>query len=133
MTVLFPDVEAEAIAYLQDALDNRGEAYAEDVTVSNAYQGADLVRQVVIRRDGGPQTDVTLEQPRLGVRVWAADDADATDLALLVAALFRAWPDGDPVTRARQLSGPSSIPEPNGRSLRYLVVELTVRGAQFVA
>lgn len=125
--VLFGDVEAQAIAYLQAALDARDEAYTTGVNVTNLRSTG---REVVIRRDGGPRLHL-FEQPRLGINVWAESDEVVTDLALMVAALFMAWPDGQPVTSARQLSGPSAVPE-EGVSRRFLSIEVVVRGVQLV-
>lgn len=129
--VIFPDVVAEAITYLDTALTARAEAYTDDVTVSNLYLGETPARQVIVARDGGPRLGL-LEQPRLRVNVWAATDADSFDLAAMVLALLMAWPDGAPVTFCRQLSGPSEVEEPNGRSRRVVLVELLVRGTQLV-
>lgn len=128
--VLFGDVVASAASYLQASLDARTEPYTDAVTVSTNYTGATAVRQVVLDRDGGPRINQVLERPRLRVRCWAATDSDATDLASMVMALLQAWPNGDPVVASRQLSGPSAVEEPNGRKLRYSLVELTVRGTQ---
>jgi len=58
------------------------------------------------------------------------DDATVTDLANLVGALIVACPDGQPVVRADQLSGPAALPEDNGKALRVLTHQLTVRGVQ---
>lgn len=129
--VIFPDIVAETVTYLQAALDARPEAYADSVTVTNRYQGETPARQVVVSRDGGARNWL-LEQPRIRLNVWAADDADATDLASMCLALLMAWPDGQPVVAARQLSGPSEVEEANGRSRRLVLAELTVRGTQLV-
>lgn len=124
--VIFADIEA----YLTDYLTGMFPDYLEDpVTVRNTVPDADPfpARLVVVRRDGG-RREQHLEFPRLGVRVWAADDGTATDLALLTASLIVACPDGLPVVRAVQLSGPSALPEENGKSYRYMTFELTARG-----
>lgn len=129
--VIFPDIVAETITYLSSALAARDEAYTASVTVTNVYQGENPARQVIVARDGGPQLGL-LDHPRMRFNVWAANDADATDLASMVRALLMAWPDGDPVTHVRNLSGPSEVNEPNGRSRYVFGGDLTVRGTQLV-
>lgn len=130
--VVFADIEAYVIGYLNDSLPD---FLASPVLVTNeapdSDEGAWPARLVVVRRDGG-RRDGLLEFPRLGVRTWALTDADATDLALLVSALIVACPDGQPVTRSQQLSGPSSLPEENDHKLRYCTFELTARGSALV-
>jgi hypothetical protein len=127
--VLFTDIEATAITYLDAALEARGEAYTDNVTVSNEYQGETPTRQVVVTRDGGPRAHL-FDQPRLRINVWAEDDPTVTDLALMCDALLMAWPNGAPVTYVRRLSGPSPINEPNERSRRFLLIEARARGSQ---
>lgn len=124
--VLFPDVELWATGWLRDALAGRTEPYAQDVYVGNSVPSPRRDRMVTFRRDGGPRLDQVRELARVGVNVWATSERDATDLARLVAALLWAAPDGAPVLRAQQVSGPSPIPDEQPR--RFMSFELTVRG-----
>lgn len=126
--VIFPDIEAETIAYLSAALSARSESYTDDVRVGKEYKGATPARQLIVTRDGGPRVGV-LEQPRIRINAWAEDDATVSDLSRMVLALVMAWPDGEPVVRATQFTGPSEIDEPNGRSRRFMLVELLIRGS----
>ena len=128
--VIFPDVDLWATGYLRSALAARAEPYAAGVKVAVTVPATRPARLVVVRRDGGPRLDVARETARLGVRVWAGTEQDATDLARLVAALLWAAPDGNPVLKVTQTSGPSPVPDSSGQPLRYLTFEVTTRGAQ---
>lgn len=129
-TVIFPDVELWATDWLRTALADRTETYATGVHVGNAVPADRRDRMVIFRRDGGPRIDATREAARLAVRVWAATEQDATDLARLVAALLWAAPNGDPVLRVAQQMGPSPIADQSGQPLRYMTFEVVVRGEQ---
>lgn len=120
--VVFPDVELWACAYLRTALAAHG---YPGTYVSNTYDGRPTA--VWVRRDGGGALDQVREEPRLGVNVFHTTDQKATDLARTVAALLVAAPNGAPVVRARETSGPSPVPDTYPR--RYMTFELTVRGA----
>jgi hypothetical protein len=82
---------------------------------------------VILRRDGGPRLDVVREVARLGIRVWASSDAEAADLTGLVRGLLAASVGEGPVRGFSEVSGPVSVPEPSGQSLRYFTVEVIVR------
>lgn len=129
IAVIFPDAELWATGTIRDALAGRTETYAQNVYVSNAVPTTRRDRMVICRRDGGPRLDVAREAARLGVRVWAMTEQDATDLARLVSALFGAAADGNPVLKVTQPSGPTPVADSSGQPLRYLTFELTVRGA----
>lgn len=124
--VLFPDVELWCAGWLRSALAGRTEPYAQNVYVGNTVPSPRRDRMVTFRRDGGPRLDQVRELARVGVNVWATSERDATDLARLVAALLWAAPDGAPVLRAQQVSGPSPVPDEQPR--RFMSFELTVRG-----
>ena len=126
--VVFPDIEAWLIDYLQAALDGFDAEYTRGVVVDIDTRKPRPARSVVIRRDGGPQLDRVRELARVAINVWADTDANATDLAQLVRALIVASPNGRPVLRATA-PGPVAVPDESGQPLRYFVAELTVRGA----
>ena len=85
---IFDDVELWATAYLRSKLTARPEAYTTGVVVSNAVPTTRPTRLVTVRRDGGPKVNPLTEAARLGVNVWAATEADATNLARLVRAIL---------------------------------------------
>jgi hypothetical protein len=120
--IIFPDVELWATGYLRTALANYG---YPGMFVSNKREKQTTA--VWVRRDGGPAGQV-LETPRLGVNVFAPSEQAVTNLARTVSALLCAAPDGSPVTRVVQMSGPSPIPDESGPR-RYMTFELTVRGS----
>lgn len=127
--VLFPDLEAWLVQYLDAALKARGEAYCAGVVVDHVEPNPRPPRSVVFRDDGGPQVDAVRRMSLVGVNVWAETEADAADLANMVAALLRACPDGRPVTRVRVQTGPLRVADEAGQPRRYLVAEFTVRGS----
>jgi hypothetical protein len=124
--VTFPDVELVVTSYLRAALAD----YGSPVRVSTSYKGEPL--EVVVRRDGGPALDELREAARLGINVYATspNDKAVSDLSRAVSAHLRAMPDGSPVLRAIQTSGPSPVAEGSGVQRRYLTFELYVRGSQ---
>lgn len=120
--VLFPDVEAWAIAYLKAAL--------TEVTVSNKVPGTMPARLVTVRDDGGPRQEVT-KTVNLGVNVWATSDADCSDLARLVVAHLEASAGNGPVVAHDGTSGPYAVVEASTKPHRYASVDLRVRGGSF--
>lgn len=131
--VLFDDVELVVTTALRSALAARSEPYTDGVYVSissptdpTTGEPETPARMVTIRRDGGPRLDVARDQARVAVNVWADTEQDCNDLARMVAALVWAMPDGDPVVRVDQTSGPTTIPD--DRPHKYLTFELILRG-----
>lgn len=132
--VIQPDVEAFLIGHLSTALSSRAEPYAASVRVSNrvpSEQPGDLwptsKRLVVIRDDGGQALGDVRAIARLGVRVWAATDAETSDLANLVSALIGACEGNGPVRRS-SAARPFDVTEASGRPCQYFTAELVVRG-----
>ena len=125
--ILFPDVELVITTYLRQALNARWEPYIFGVKVGTTVPKHRPVRLVTVRRDGGPRLDHVREAARVGVNVWAGTEQDASDLAALIRALMWAAPDGAPICRVVELSGPSPVADVVPR--RYLTFELIVRGA----
>lgn len=121
--VIFPDVELVLTGYLRTALASYG---YPGMFVSNKRETQ--ATAVWVRRDGGPALDVVRETARVGVNVYAPTEAKVDALARTVAALLVAAPNGAPVVRVTQSSGPSGVPEANG-SRRFMSFEVTVRGA----
>lgn len=123
--VLHVDAELWATGFLRTALAARTEPYAASVRVSNA-KGGTAGRQVVVRRDGGPQ-DGLFDVPRLTVRVWAPTEQEAGDLARLCRALLVGSPGSGPVVAAVSFTGPQGVPD-NAGPQKFFTVDLTMRG-----
>lgn len=122
--IIFPDVELEVTGRLRALLPSYGYA---GLRVGHDYIGGD---GVWVRRDGGPTLDPIRESARLGVNVFKAGSTGqaVSDLARTVAALIRSLPDGDPIIRVEQTSGPSPIPDTVPRM--YLTFDVWVRGTE---
>lgn len=130
--VVFPDVELEVVDYLRAALAARPEAFAA-ATVDIRVPSPIPARLVQVRRDGGTRLDQTREAARMTINVFAANEADVTDLARLCRALLWAAPDGDPIVRVDDISGPVAIPDESQRKRRFFTVEVIVRGENLPA
>lgn len=128
--LVFPDVEMWACTYLRQALAARAEPYAANVYVGNVVPDKRAQRMAVVRRDGGARQDRTpWDHARLTVRVWAGSEQEVNDLSRLVAALLWAAPDGDPVIRVQQETGPTPVADDSRQPLRLQTFDLTVRGS----
>ena len=127
--VLFPDTAAWAVDYLGDAIDARGESYCTGVTVATKVPAQMPARLVTVRDDGGPDGSTVTKTCSLGLNVYAATDADCSDLARMVAALMRAAPDDGPITAHLNASGPYPVPEQSGKPHLYLSADLLVSGS----
>lgn len=133
--ILFGDAAAWGTGYLRAALAARGEAYTDDVTVRSQKPTAvdtDLPpasgRVVTVRDDGGPRDAELTKVVTLGVNVWADDEADCVDLALMCAALLESAPGFGPVVAHVATSGPFPLADQSNKPHRYLSVDLRVTG-----
>ena len=124
---IFDDVELWLCTFLRSKLTARPEAYTTGVVVSNAVPKTRPARFVTVRRDGGPKVNPLQEVARVGVNVWAATEADATNLARLTRAILSGATSQGPVRRVTETSGPSPIPDVVPR--RYFVAELLIHGS----
>jgi hypothetical protein len=131
--LVYPDIEMVLAGRYRAALAARAETYAQDVFVSNAIPGdaagGRRPRMVIVRRDGGAEGEAR-DQARVSVQVWATTEREATDLARLVAAVTRTFADGSPILRIVPQSGPTSVTDPSGQPLRYIVAEFHTRGVR---
>lgn len=132
--VLFDDIELVTTTALRAALTARAEPYTDDVYVSISSPADPATgepetpaRMVTIRRDGGPRVSQVRDQARIAVNVWADTEQECNDLARMTAALLWAMPDGDPIVRVEQTSGPSTIPDDRPR--KYMTFDVDHRGA----
>lgn len=140
--ILFPDVEltlvgdgqsGRPLGLLRDALDGRGESYAQNVYLGNTVPSKRKSRMVIVRRDGGRAQGV-LDDARVSLRVWGpeGDEQGATDLARLVLGLCWALPTAagtHPLVRFTHDSGPTPIADESKQPLRYIVGTFRTRGA----
>ena len=124
---IFDDIELWACTFLRAKLAARAEAYTSGVVVSNAVPTTRPARLVTVRRDGGPKINPLTEAARIGVNVWAATEADVTDLARLTRAILSGATGQGPVKKVTETSGPSPIPDVVPR--RYFIAELLVHGS----
>jgi hypothetical protein len=128
---IFPDVAALIGDYLRTAIAARPEAYASGVTVAGYWPEGKAIpaRLVTVRDDGGPRLGPVTKLVTIAVNVWAATEADCSDLALLTAALLESAPgDGPPILAHDGATGPVRVPELSGKPHRYLTADLVVRG-----
>ena len=130
MTAIFPDVELWATTYLRAALAARPEPYAV-ARVGNSKASEKVkpypARQVVVRRDGGPQ-DGLFDDARVTVRVWGDDEQDAADLSRLVRALLMVAPGDGPVVRVESSTGPQGVPG-DTQPQKFFTVDIRTRGS----
>jgi hypothetical protein len=133
--VIHADVEAVVVGHLRTALAARSEPFAANVTVRNRVPDETASqpwptskRLVVVRDDGGPSLGDVRAVARLGVRVWGADEAEASDLANLVSALVASMENVGPVRRSDS-ARPYEVTEQSGRPCFYFTSELVVRGS----
>lgn len=126
--LIFPDMALWAVTYLRAALTARAEPYASGVSVLTKVPNTVPARLVTVRDNSGARRADVTKVASLGVNVWAANDADCTDLANLIAGLFEASVGNGPVVGHLGSFGPYPVPDESARPLRYLTVDLVVRG-----
>lgn len=126
---IFPDLSAWAGDYLRTAIAARPEPYASGVTVTGYWPEGRAMppRLVTVRDDGGPRTGPVTKTVSVAVNVWAVNEHDCSDLALLVAALLEAAPGSGPVVAHEGATGPARVPDTTPH--RFLTADLVVRGA----
>lgn len=138
VAILWSDIEAEFIGYMGPALSSRPEAYADGVAVRNRVPNESATqpwptsgRLIVVRDDGGPTKWWGQAVARLGVRVWAADEGETSDLANLMVALIGGW--RDEVVRWSSTTRPYDVTEQSGRPCMYFTSDLLIRGQKLPA
>lgn len=117
---IYPDAELVVTTAMRAALVAQGET---DVYVSRSVPATARARMVILTRDGGQPGEMR-DIARIRVRVFAATDQGATDLARLVCALVPTLPG---ILRGRVLSGPYEVPDESG-PMRYALTEIHLRG-----
>lgn len=119
--VVFPDVEALAISYLEASLPG--------VTVSTRVPSTRPASLVRVMRTGGYRRDLVTDVARLTFEYWAGSETDAADLCQLGRAYVLAWPvRANDVRTVSEAAGPVNSPDPDSGTPRYVhTVEAHVR------
>jgi hypothetical protein len=127
---IFPDLSSWASDYLRTAIAARPEPYASSVTVTGYWPEGKAMpaRLVTVRDDGGPRVAPVMKRVSLAVNVWAATEADCSDLSLLVAALLEDAAGSGPVIAHDGSTGPVRVRDSTPH--RYLTADLLVQGEQ---
>jgi hypothetical protein len=127
---LYPDAVAVTNTYLRAALVAAGQAAPVVSQVPNP-RPAKFVR---VQRTGGPEVMTRLvDGAQLTVDSWAANDADAMDLAQLCRRLIAQMPgtvqSGVSVHRVVEFGGPNDLPDPVSSTPRVtFTVQVQMRG-----
>lgn len=143
--VIHTDLELYLVHYLQDRLAEIAagplgahQALADGVYVGSRHPPERRPKTVVVRDDGGPTTSLVTKNPSVGVTILAGDDEtdgqEATDLALLVAALVAGSPGtqpGNPIAAVLEMNGPYAVKDESGQPRRYFTASLVVAGQEF--
>lgn len=133
--VIFDSLTVVLAPKLQALLGARSEPYADDVSVSNKVIPGRR-RMVTLTNGPGLGTFDTLDDTTLRVNVYADNESDAEDLAILVRALFEAPAptgirDGLPVTATSVNAGPVEVPGDTKPFHWYMVINIRRRGSPF--
>lgn len=118
MTIIFPDSELWLTGALRAAL--------TDVYVSTTMPAQRRPREVIVRRDGGPERLIVANQ-RFGLRVFAPTPKEAADLADLTSAHLRALEFTGPARRITTTS-PFAVEDMSGIPCLYFSADIAVRG-----
>lgn len=123
-TILFPDATLAAITCLSGALDDRASPAIVRSRVPNPRP--DLF--VTVRRIGGVQRNLVVDQAMLSVEAWATLDEDAHDLAQLCRGILNAAEgtahSGTLIYRCDEIGGPALLPDPDSDQPRYVATYL---------
>jgi hypothetical protein len=128
MAVIFPDIERELVAYLQDALAGHGTGTIRVATKKAQPDETAPDFDVVLTVAYNGQRDYVLREAALVVEVYGLDYGATSELALTVAALI---PDvaGETIKNAVLRVGPVRLPDEGPYEKRSLDVLLTVKGS----
>ena len=118
MAIIFPDSELWLTGALRGAL--------SDTFVDIRIPSQRRPREVIVRRDGGPEGFVIATQ-RFGIRCFAATEKQVSDLADETSARLRGLRFTGP---AREITTTSPFPveDESGVPCRYFSAEIAVRG-----
>lgn len=116
--VLFPDVEATLVAYLNQSLAARGESARASTHVPNP-RPAQLVR---VTRIGGPRRNAVQDDAMVTVQCWAASEVEAADLGRISRGIVHSmdvWDGEIGVFYAGEVGGLAYLPDPDSGTPRY--------------
>lgn len=131
--ILFPDSQALVAGAIRAALQLR----SDTATVASRVPMPRPERFVLVRRLGGMRRNVAVDEPTLGIEVWADDDDDAITLAQLVRGIALALPgadlDGTTVSDVTEVAGVQLLPDPTSDQPRAVfTISVALRGAKEV-
>jgi hypothetical protein len=121
--VRFPDATLLATTYLRPLL--------APVHVGSQVPRERPVEMVLLRRLGGPRRNPIVDDARIDVQVWAADDPRASELAETARYYLARICEHVPEVRvSTEETGPTLIPDaPSDVPRALMTVVLSVRGA----
>lgn len=127
--VLFPDAAAVVADFLNTAL---------GVQTTNVVPNERPDQFYLVRRVGGTDRDVVLDDASVIVEAWALTDEEAEDLAQLARAHLLAIAGdaigGTTVSRVRTIGAPANLPDPlSGQSRVTATYQFTTRGSRLEA
>jgi hypothetical protein len=128
---LFPDSAAAVIGAFNAQLPSLG---FTGVPVRSRVPSTRPAQFVLVFRTGGPRVGVVTDAAQLTIEAWAANDADAHDLAqacrAILGSLEGAVVGGVTVIKVIPFGGPGYLPDPQSDQPRYSWSEsVVVRGA----
>jgi hypothetical protein len=129
--ILFPDVEAFAVAYLGDG--RLSALMGAEVFVDTRLPARRPPLAVKVTRAGGTRRSLVQDRPMLWVESWAENDTVAANLARFARAELGAVDDSDPrfpgIAYHAETGGLAYFEDPDSQSPRYVfTVEMSCRG-----
>lgn len=128
--IRFPDAAAAVIGALNAQLSALG---FTGVPVRSKVPAQRPTRFVLVFRTGGPRVNIVTDAAQLTFEAWAANDADAHDLAqaarAIVIGLEGSVTGGVTFYGIDEFSGPGYLPDPDSEQSRYTwSASVNVRG-----
>lgn len=135
MATIFPDIEKLFVSAIKTQLQGSTNPVASNVTVATIKPAADVnpypARIVTVRADGGSLIERDLTRlERLGVNVYAATYADASELARLVESIVRTVrPNGVKLVETSMSPIRVDTASTTAPEHRYMTFEVTVKAS----
>lgn len=121
--VIFTDIMAHLVGRIKTDLTAQGFSSTRVSVLAD-----DSPSQVILRRDGGSRKSKTVMTSVIGVNVYAANYADAENLANLVMAIFDDLPDGNPIVGTSVQAFIQDVTDLKGQR-RYMSFAIDHRGS----